>query len=59
MISLLCKKCGKHWYTANTMYTPKCETCGGELEKDDEDLYNKNREISIVSNENEASLQNN
>jgi predicted amidophosphoribosyltransferase len=56
MISLLCKKCGKHWYTANTMYTPKCETCGGELEKDDEDLYNKNKEVSIINNKNEASL---
>jgi hypothetical protein len=41
------------------MYTPKCEECGGELEKDEEDLYNMNRKLSIISNKNEeASLPN-
>lgn len=31
MIKLLCKKCGKVWYTANTQPNQKCNECSGDL----------------------------
>lgn len=34
MIKLICKSCGKVWYTANTRDGQKCDDCSGELEKE-------------------------
>jgi hypothetical protein len=47
MISLLCKKCGKHWYTANTQFVPECDDCGGELIEDAQNLLSFNKAQSI------------
>lgn len=32
MIKLVCKECGKVWYTANTSANQKCDECGGLLD---------------------------
>jgi hypothetical protein len=52
MIKLQCKKCGKVWYTANTLFVPECDDCGGELieleavlketEEDKKNIFDKN-----------------
>jgi len=36
MRKLVCKKCGKAWYTANTLDTEDsmtCDDCGGKLQE--------------------------
>lgn len=34
MIKLVCKKCGKIWYTSNTKPNQVCSNCGGLLAED-------------------------
>lgn len=54
MVKLICKKCGKIWYTSNTKPDQKCSDCNGILVEDtlfnsevkkDMLTYNKNRPL--------------
>jgi transcription initiation factor IIE alpha subunit len=48
VIKLICKKCGKAWYTANTSSNQKCDDCGGTLEESE--MIKKNKNTNKCSN---------
>lgn len=45
MIKLICKKCNKAWYTANTRSNQRCSDCNGLLVEEELDLSKSNNII--------------